>query len=73
MKMLSLFARLFRTFGVVAVHVTIVRQKHGSMRVTESKFPLTSPIDVRTPVTYLREDFESLHTRLGRYTPFYSI
>jgi hypothetical protein len=71
--MLNLLARVYRKFGLVAVHVTVVREKHGSMRVTESKFPSDSPIDVRTPIIYLRGDFESLHTLLGRYTPLYSL
>lgn len=42
------------------------------MRVTESKFPPDSAIDV-CPVIYRRRGLEGLHIHLGRYTPFYSI
>lgn len=45
-KMLRILSRVARKLGLLAVHVTVVREKSGSMRVIESTFPLSPPIEV---------------------------
>ena len=42
--MLNLLARVYWKFGLVAVHVTVVCQKQGLMRETDSTFPTIAGI-----------------------------
>ncbi|KAJ5891344.1 uncharacterized protein N7473_007572 [Penicillium subrubescens] len=44
--MLSIISRIARGFGLLAVHLTIVRQHEGAMRIFESSFPRDTIVDV---------------------------
>lgn len=51
--MLRIISRIAKTLGLVAVHVTVVRQRHGAIRILESSFPQDSLVNVRLSRTNL--------------------
>lgn len=44
--MLNLLSRIARKVGLMAVHVTVVRESHGAIRVMESNFSCEPTINV---------------------------
>lgn len=45
--MLRILSRLAKMLGLVNVHIVVVRQRRGAMRIIESSFPQDSGVDVR--------------------------